>query len=301
VGALVSSNWYYRILALFLAVLSWYLVTGRERVDTWARARIEISGLGDSAVVVGRPRDSLEVLVRGPKGLTSKLDPGGLVYTLDARKLSLGRNTVVMEPDAIPLARPLEVVEIRPRTIEVSLERRQSKSVPVRAVLRDGPARDCAMEAAFTPSQVTISGPESALAGMPDVPTQPLTAPERLTGPLDATVGLVLPDQVEAAPRTVKAHLECRVNMREAVTEVKIRVKYAGTGQVSVIPATAVIRVKVPAAFEQEGAWRGFVDAFVAVDAKTPPGRHEMPYHVTLPKGCELVQAKPDRVTVQIK
>jgi len=120
----MSSNWYYRILALFLAVLSWYLVTGRERTDTWVRARIEISGLADSAMVAGRPRNFLEVLVRGPKGQVGRLDPNGLVYTLDARKLSLGDNTVVMEPNAILLTRPFEVVEIRPRTIEISLERR---------------------------------------------------------------------------------------------------------------------------------------------------------------------------------
>jgi len=297
----VSSNWYYRILAVFLAVVSWYLVTGRERVDTWVQGRIEISGLTDSVMVQGRPHNSLEVLVRGPKGLAGKLEPGNLVYTLDARKLAIGRNTVAMEPDAIPIARPLEVVEIRPSTIEVSLARRDSKSVPVRLALNDDSAHNFTTEATFTPPQVTVSGPESALAGMTDVPTQPVALPDELTGSLDATVGLQLPDQVDAAPRTVKAHLEYRVNMREVSMDVKIEPRYTGKGHVSVIPPTAAIRVKVPVTFEQDGAWRGFVDAFVVVDAKTPPGRREMAYHVTLPKGGELVQAKPEHVIVQIK
>ena len=76
---------------------------------------------------------------------------------------------------------------------------------------------------------------------------------------------------------------------------------YTGKGSVIVTPSTAAIRVKVPVTFEPAGPWRGFVEAFVAVDAKTPPGRHEMAYHVTLPKGGELVQAKPEHVIVQIK
>lgn len=297
----MSSNWYYRILAVFLAVVSWYLVTGRERVDTWVQGRIEISGLTDSVMVQGRPHNSLEVLVRGPKGLAGKLEPGNLVYTLDARKFAIGRNTVAMEPDAIPVARPLEVVEIRPSTIEVSLARRDSKSLPVRLSLDNELARNFTTQATFDPPQVTVSGPESALAGMADVPTQPVALPDELAGSLDAAVGLQLPDQVDAAPRTVKTHLEFRVNMREVSMDVKIEPRYTGKGHVSVTPSTAAIRVKVPVTFEPAGPWRGFVEAFVAVDAKTPPGRHEMAYHVTLPKGGELVQAKPEHVIVQIK
>jgi len=297
----MTSNWYYRILALFLAVLSWYLVTGREKVDTWVQVRIDISGLGDNLVLRGTPRGSLDVLVRGPKGLANKLEPGGPVYTLDARKLVPGHNTVVVEPDSIPIPKIFEVVEVRPSTLELFVERRLSKSVPVRVALRDGAALDYTVEASFEPPSVTVAGPESVVQSIMDVPTQPLAMPDEPSGQFVTMDSLVLPDQVEASPRMVKAHVQFRMNTREVTAEVKIRAQYQGKGTVTLSPDTAVIRFKAPVTLAREGAWRGLLNAFVEIDSKSAPGRREMTYRVTLPQGCELIQASPEKVAVLVK
>jgi YbbR domain-containing protein len=300
-GAAMTSNWYYRILALFLAVLSWYLVTGREKVDTWVQVRIDISGLGEDMVLRGTPRGSLDVLVRGPKGLASKLEPGGPVYTLDARKLVPGRNTVVVQPDAIPIPKIFEVVEVRPSALELFVERRLSKSVPVRSALLDGAARDYTVEARFEPSSVSVTGPESVVQGIMDVPVQPLALPAGPSGTFDTMDSLVLPDQVEASPRMVKAHIQYQLITRDVEAEVKLRAEYHGRGAVSMTPGSVLIRFKVPVTLAHDDSWRGLLDAFVEIDPKTVPGRRDMTYRVTLPQGCELIQARPEKVTVQVK
>ncbi len=300
-GKTVTSNWYYRVLALFLALVSWYLVIGREKVDTWVQVKIEISGLGDGLMIRGAAGDTLDVLVRGPKGLVRKIEPGGLVYTLDARKFAPGMNTVVVEPGAIPLSKLFEVVEIRPSRLDVAVERRLTKAVPVRLAFRDAVGRDFRIQASIEPPQVSVTGPETLVRELREVPVQPLALPEDASGKIDALANLVLPDQVEASPRMVKAHVEYQLNMREAAVEAPLRLVYQGKGTVAVVPDSVMIRFKAPVTLLREGAWRGLVDAFVDVDAKTPPGRHETTYRVTLPQGCELIQARPDKVSVLVK
>lgn len=294
----VGYDW---LLALLLAVLSWYLVTGRERVDTWVRVRIETAGLGDGLVLRGAPRESLDVLVRGPKGLVRKIDPSELVYTLDARKLSPGANTVVIPPDAVPLSKLFDVVEVRPASLELEVERRISKSVPVRLAFRDGAQRDYKLAGTLDPAQVTLSGPESVLKGLDAVSIQPLTLPEEGSGRLDAPVSLVLPDQVEASPRVVKLSLNYQLLLREAAVDAPVRVVRQGGHSVSVSPETVLLRFRAPLLLLREGAWRGLVDAFVEIPPGMPPGRHETTYRVTLPQGCELIQARPEKVTVLVK
>lgn len=298
----MNSNWYYRILALVLAVLCWYLVTGREWADTWVQMRVEIAGLGDGLIMRDPPRDSLDVLVRGPKGLVRKIDPALLIYSLDARNLAPGINTVVVDPDSFaPLSKLFKVVEIRPSKLEIAVERRQTKTVPVRIALKDSVQRDYRVAAAVEPVQVSVSGPESVLREVKEVVTQAVSLPDEPAGKVELPLSLVLPDQVAASPRLVKVTAEYRWNTREAAVETPVRLAYHGKSTASVQPEAVVLKLKAPVTLLREGAWRGLVDAFVDVDSSLGHGRHELPYRVTLPQGCELLQARPERVVVTIK
>uniref|UniRef100_A0A7C4AGI6 YbbR-like domain-containing protein n=1 Tax=Fundidesulfovibrio putealis TaxID=270496 RepID=A0A7C4AGI6_9BACT len=300
-GQAMTNRWYAKLLALFLAVLSWYLVSGRERVDTWVRVRIETAGLADGLVLRGAPREHLDVLVRGPRGLVRKLDPSDLVFTLDARKLSPGQNTVVIEPHSVPLSNVFEVVEIRPSKLEVTVERRTSKPLPVRLRVRDQLARDYRFSATLEPPVVTVTGPESLLKDLNEVVAELQDPPMEAKGSFDAVVSPLLPDQVESAPRTLKASVKYQLNMREAALDTPVRLLYHGKGAASVAPDSVLIKFRAPAMLLREGAWRGLVDAYVEVAETLPPGRHDVPYRVTLPQGCELIQARPETVSVIIK
>ena len=297
----MNSHWHYRALALLLAVLSWYLVIGRERVDTWVQVKIETAGLGEGLVLRGAPREYLDVLVHGPKGLVRKIDPGVLVYTLDARKLVPGVNTIVIEPGAIPISKLFEVAEIRPSKLELAVERRLSKTVPVKLVFRDGLSRDYKLSAQVEPAQVEISGPESLVREMTNLPVQALGLPDENTGQFETLANLVAPDQVEASPRMVKAQVRYQVITREVAVDVPVRVMPPGRTGAAVSPEVVMLRFRAPVSLLREGAWRGLVDAFVEIDPKTAPGRHDMTYRVTLPQGCELIQARPEKVAVLIK
>jgi len=297
----MNSPWFSRVLSLVLAVFCWYLVTGRERVDSWVQVKLEMAGLSENMVLRGAPREHLDVLVRGPKGLIRKIEPQTLVYTLDAHKLVPGMNTVVVEPGAIPLAKLFEVVEVRPSTLELDVEKRLVKSVPVRLVYKESPVRDYKITWSVDPVSVTLSGPESLVREVKDIPTQPLTLPDEPGGRIDTLVSLVLPEQVEASPRMVKAQVQFQTQMRETSVDIGLALVYKGKAQVRLAQNKVTLRVKAPSALLRDASWKDSIVATVDVDAKISPGRHELAYRVTLPHGCELIEAKPEKVPVLVK
>ncbi len=297
----MNSPWFSRVLSLFLAVFCWYLVTGRERVDSWVPVKLEMAGLSENLVLRGAPRGQLDVLVRGPKGLIRKIDPQSLVYTLNAHALGPGLNTVVIDPESIPLAKLFEVVEIRPSTLELDVEKRLVKSVPVRLVYKNGASRDYKIEGVVEPANVSISGPESLVREVSDIPTQPLTLPDDPMRRVDSLVNLVLPEQVEAIPRMVKAQVTFQAQEREAAVEVRVAIVYKGKALVRLARNTITVRVKAPAAVMREPSWKDAITATVDVDAKISPGRYDLAYRVTLPQGYSLVEAKPATVPVLVK
>lgn len=297
----MNSPWFSRVLSLVLAIFCWYLVTGQERVDSWVRVKLEMAGLSENLVLRGAPREYLDVLVRGPKGLIRKIEPQSLVYTLDAHKLTPGLNTMVVEPGAIPLAKLFEIVEVRPSTLELDVERRLVKSVPVRLVYKDNPAREYKVSWSVEPLSVTLSGPESLVREVKDIPTQPVALPEEPGGRIDSLVSLVLPEQVEATPRMVKVQVQVQTQLRETSMEIGLALVYKGKALVRLVQNKVTVRVMVPSALLRSPAWKDSVVATVEVDAKISPGRHELPYRVTLPQGCELIDASPEKVAVLVK
>jgi len=50
----MKPNWQYLALALALSLFCWYLVTGREKVDTWMTMRVEMAGAPEGLYVSSR-------------------------------------------------------------------------------------------------------------------------------------------------------------------------------------------------------------------------------------------------------
>jgi hypothetical protein len=298
----VNSKWHLRLLALLLAVLSWYLVTGRERVETWVRVRIEIAGLDSGLMLMGTPRDHLDALVRGPQGLIAKLSPQDLVYTLDGRKLIPGANTVAITPDSIPASKVFEVAEVRPSTLELLVDRRMTKNLPVRLTFKNSVAGDYQVSAKTVPDTVNISGPQSLLQDVKEVPSLPVPLPPgEFSGSFESQASLVLPDQTEASPHTVKAQVQFQMLSREVNLDLPVRLIYPGRGQATVNPGSVTVRARVPVALWREGGWRSQAEAQASLPAAALPGSHELTCQVHLPQGCELIETKPGKVRVRLK
>jgi YbbR domain-containing protein len=80
---------------------------------------------------------------------------------------------------------------------------------------------------------------------------------------------------------------------------VPVRIFPPGRSEVS--PKTVSLRIKGPVQLLNDKSFEESVEARVDLKPGLEVGRHELPYQVKMPQGCELVEARPDRVTVTVK
>ena len=99
----MKPNWQYLLLAFAMALFCWYLVTGRERVDTWMTMRVEMTGAPEGLYIKNGMVGSVEVLVRGPRGVARKLEENQLVYSLNLGKIVPGKNIILFDAKNVPM------------------------------------------------------------------------------------------------------------------------------------------------------------------------------------------------------
>jgi len=298
----MKPNWQYLILAFAMAMFCWYLVTGREKVDTWMTMRVEMTGTPEGLYIKSGMVGSVDVLVRGPRGVVRKIEENQLVYTLNLGKIAPGRNLIVFDPKNIPLPRVYEVVEIRPSRLELEVEHRAVKTVPVKVALRSALPEGYALSGArAVPDSVKLTGPAVRLAKISEIRTQPIVLASPLPTHFDDRVALDVPDEVDATPTSVQVSMTFVGKESETTLKLPVTVHKPQGRDVDITPKSVTLRVRGPAAIIGDKAFPGLVEASLDLKADIAPGRYEAAYRVKMPRGCELIEAKPEKVALTVK
>lgn len=298
----MKPNWQYLALALAMSLFCWYLVTGREKVDTWMPMRVEMTGTPDGLYIKNGMVGTVDVLVRGPKGVARKIEENQLVYTLNLGRIVPGKNTLVFDPKNIPLPKVYEVVEIRPSRLDLEVERRSAKQVPVKVVLRSKAPEGYALSAVrAVPDTVRLSGPAAKLNAMAEARTQPIALPVHPSANFQERVTLDLPDEVDASPGTVQVQMTFVGKETEITLKAPLLVRMPQGREVEFTPRSVTLRVRGPANIVTDKDFPGLVEASLDLKSALEPGRYEAAYRVKMPQGCELLEAKPEKVSLTVK
>lgn len=298
----MKPNWQYLALALALALFCWYLVTGREKVDTWMTMRVEMTGAPEGLYIKSGMVGSVDVLVRGPRGVGRKIEENQLVYTLNLGKIVPGKNFLVFDTKNIPLPRVYEAVEVRPARLELEVERRATKTVPVKVALRSALPEGYALSGArAVPEIVRLTGPAARLKKISEIRTQPITLPNPLPTRYDERVALDVPDETDATPLAVQVSMAFVGKESEITLKAPLTVRKPQGKEVDLSPKSVTLRVRGPAAILSDKDFPGLVEATLELKADIEPGKYEAAYRVKMPQGCELIEAKPEKVTLTVK
>ncbi len=296
----MRSNWQQLLLAFVLAVFCWYLVTGREKVDSWVPMRVEMTGMPDGLFIKGGMLGSVDVLLRGPRGMVRKVEETPLVYPLNLSRITPGKNVIGLDPANIPISKVFDVVEVRPSRIELDVERRVSREVPIKPVL-GAPVPEGYVLAGtrVRPETVRVTGAEKTVNALEDVRTDPIPFGAAPGAVWEDRVSLDVPEGLEAAPLSTVVTLHFSPRQGEATVRVPVRVFPPERAETN--PKTVSLRIKGPVQLLNDKSFEDSVEARVDLKPGLEVGRHDMPYQVKMPQGCELVEARPDRVTVTVK
>ncbi len=297
----MMQNWGYRILALGLAIFCWFIVTGQEKVDSWVDVRVQMSGVPDGLYLERALRNTIAVLVRGPKGMMQRLDGAGLAYNLDLSRIEPGNNIINFDPGNIPLSSIFQVVAIDPSKMEIMATQRLTKMVPVKLILKGKIPDGYRISLAKTdPDQAHISGPKSDVVGLKVIRTVPLAIPVDPFTTWKSPIELDMPDNVEANPVSVEASLTMVPIIKKIQLEIPVIVPNDPGGDMTISPMKISVVVNAPVLMEQQGKLKDGVRAVLKLPSKLDPGVHELDYEVVGPEGVSLADKNPKTIRVTV-
>ncbi len=172
-----------KLLALAIACITWYVLTGerRERISERSyRIPLSIVNIPPGTVIVSPLPDGVDVRVRGAFTPLRQLEPSKLEAVVDLVDSLPGEKRYALEPADINVPRDIEVIAISPTEIRVVLDAIGDKTVPI---LPDiiGQVVDGANveEVSVEPHQARLQGPAKTLARTVQIKTEPVSVEGR--------------------------------------------------------------------------------------------------------------------------
>jgi YbbR domain-containing protein len=288
-----------KVLSIVLAALIWLVVSGEQIVERALRIPLEFTNLPAELELVGDTPDMVDVRVRGSSGALGRVAAGELVAVLDLRTARAGRRLFHLTGEDVRSPFGIEVVQLSPSNLSVTLERSARKMVPVVPEV-DGNPRDGYVVGTTSadPATVEVAGPATAVARLTEAITEPIsvegaaaTVSENVNiGVADPSVRLLSPASAQVTVNIAPAPVEW------AVAGIPVRPRSGKAAEI--VPAQVTVFVRGPR--EARNFDASEFDATVDVEGLRP-GTFELPVQVTPPPRVGLLNVQPLLVRVRIR
>ncbi len=168
-------NWQLKLLAMFVAFLSYYAIRGLTRYEKEHDIAVEVEVAEEGIAILDQDPMTVRVLFRGSHDDLLRLDQRQLKVIVNAKTDSPdGAEFVEIRPRNVEGASGVSVVKIDPSTVHLTFDREIEKIVPVAKPTTSGTPLIGDAELDFDPDSVTIRGPRRALSDVKIVKTEPI-------------------------------------------------------------------------------------------------------------------------------
>lgn len=170
------TNWWLKLLSLFLAFTVWFVVSAPRRESVSERAfaaPLSLVGMPRDLIITTPVPDTVSVRLRGRVSDLRSISSQNLEVPLDLRSVTPGDITWSLRPQAINVPPQIEVVSIDPSKIRFRVEQLRQKMVPIRPYLVGQPPEGYTVGDPTTfPATALISGPASQIRNVSEVATE---------------------------------------------------------------------------------------------------------------------------------
>ncbi|WP_419788330.1 YbbR-like domain-containing protein [Pseudodesulfovibrio sp.] len=296
-------NWQTVLLAVAMAVFTWFLVTGREVVETWVDMPVVMTNPPEGMIIEEGLVDKIQVRLRGPKGLVGNLANQPLTYSLDVSHLRLGNQVMEIDADKLPLPPTYEIIEVKPNRLKLFVDRRTTKTVPLSPAWAGKLNPDYKLlDVVASPDTVEIRGPETRIGKINQVSVVlkedfPDDAPKSFVA--DVPVGV--PDEIEASPGQVRVEAFFGPKTREIWVKMPLELVVPDDFNVSVSQDYVRLLIDGPVALFRNNEYRKDMRVKLVLGSHVTPGTFELDYDAILPDGCRIVKKNPETITTVLK
>ena len=209
--AALARNWQLKLLAAVLAVVVWFFVVSANRSRFGFAAPVEYVGLEAGMVLIGAPRETVDVQVEAARWAAARLAPTDVRVRVNLSRAREGDNTLPLSADDVQAPAGVNVVRIAPTSVRVSVAIAATRALRVVPQLRGSPPPDVRLgRVVVEPATVQVKGPRTTIEERATVETAPVDVTD-LRQSVTRTVGLQLPDSVyPTTQRTVQVTVEIR-------------------------------------------------------------------------------------------
>ncbi|MEO8070981.1 MAG: CdaR family protein [Acidobacteriota bacterium] len=198
-----------KVAALALGTLLWFMVSGHQIVRR-IPVSVSYSNVPQPLQMTGDQIDDVSVNVRGGDNLVSSLGQGDLRVVVDLNDAHTGTNLLPLRIDQVIAPLGVEVMQVDPPTVTVTLERSGSATWRVVPEIEGVPAAGFVVgRITVEPATATVVGPESRLKTPLAVVTERVSIAGRTTSiSQDVSVGVADAQLRVRNPRTVRVTVQ---------------------------------------------------------------------------------------------
>jgi YbbR domain-containing protein len=161
-----------KVAATAVGSLLWFTVTGRQ-IERRVPVSVSYSNIPAGFEMTGDQLDDATVRVRGGDTAVSALGPGNLHVIVDLIDAHAGVNLIPLRTDQVAAPLDVEVLQLEPSSLTVTLEKAGRQQVEVSPVVEGQPAAGYAIASiTVEPRTVSVVGPVSRLGHEPSVVTE---------------------------------------------------------------------------------------------------------------------------------
>jgi YbbR domain-containing protein len=173
---LVFHNFWWKLLALAIAVVLWALVASEPELSEFAAVRLEYRNLPDDLEISSDPVSSVSLELRGPSGELRGVGDGiQPAVVLDMSDVQPGERTFTIGAGNVKLARGVRMVRSIPSEVRFLFERRMVRFVPVAVrIAGQGQNGYTVAHQSVSPDRLEIAGPSSRVARIAAAVTDPV-------------------------------------------------------------------------------------------------------------------------------
>ena len=198
-----------KLLSVALAVALWLAVAGDPIAERGVRIPLAFENLPESMEILGDPPQGVDVRLRGSSGTLRRLDARDMVAIIDLESERAGERIFDMTSGRVRTPLGIEVTQVIPSTISLTLDTRGSRVVPIVPEVRGAPAAGYLVATVeVEPAAVEVEGPESRLHDLTEAMTEPIDV-TGVSAPLRrmVTVGLDDPNLRLVTPGSARVTL----------------------------------------------------------------------------------------------
>ncbi|MFQ5735322.1 MAG: YbbR-like domain-containing protein [Thermodesulfobacteriota bacterium] len=192
-----STNLRLKLLAVAFAAGLWFFVAGQSKTEVGFLVPIGYKGMPKDLVISSTPPDEVEVRVVGPKLFINNLSSSQIIAELDLSGAVEGVNTYRFKPSDVTTPMGVEVLRLRPESIDVRMARIETRTLQVKPRITGKPKDGFEIaDIIVSPRTVDVTSLNKRILKLKTIRTAPVDA-SGLDHSVSTMVGLEIPSKYE--------------------------------------------------------------------------------------------------------